>query len=170
VKRTPLDATVADSAVTVADSGVPQSAAACVAPAIDDFSTLKYNFTLNAIQIINGEVDTLDVSLHNFSPGFDIMKLCSGSSAPAVFNLGKGILSSGSAQCGITRPSQPGLNSNYPVPYCGKDTKPSSFPGQTWEARNVCLPDQLKPTLLLLPLFEKAVKAGSRKFHGSFLW
>jgi hypothetical protein len=96
------------------------------------------------------------------------MRLSSESTAPAVFDLEKGILSSGSAHCGITRPSQPGLSFNYPVSCCGKEAKLSSFPGQTWEARNVWVPDQLKPTLLLLPLFKKAVKAGLRKFHSSF--
>jgi hypothetical protein len=157
VKRTPLDSTVADG--TVADTTVPESAAACI-ESKEGNNTLQYPFTLNAVQLIQGKANVLGVSLYN-SQGRVFVKLSSESTAPAAFKLENGTLRCGG---GIAEIGFQIFTLEFPVLSCVADEEQD--PGLTWEARDVCQPGQLKPTLFLLPLFNGAVQPGSRKFDG----
>jgi hypothetical protein len=145
------------------DDAVANVAAGCVASS-DVFTSLDYEFTMEAMEHIWGEPQRLDVSVltHQFNLS------SSGTSASQGFNLSGGMLTFGDTFCSIGW-SDPSAPFNM-FPHCEKE-ETSGVYNHTWAAYEMCPPgtDHSEPTLVITPVFDKAVSKILSKFSNPIL-
>jgi hypothetical protein len=151
------------------DDALANVAVGCVASQ-DVFTSLDYEFTMEAIEHVWGEPQRLGVTVLTL-PGssehqFNLSS--SGTSASQGFHLSGGILTFGDTFCSI-RWSDPSAAFNM-IPHCEKE-KTSTLHGHTWAAYETCLPgtDYSEPTLVVTPVFGKGVSKVLSKFSNSIL-
>jgi hypothetical protein len=146
-----------------ADDAVANVAAGCVESQYV-FTSLNYEFTMEAMQHIWGEPPRLGVSAlaHQFNLS------SSGTSASQSFNLTGGVLIFGDTSCSIGW-SDPSAPFNM-FPHCEKE-KTSGIYNHTWAAYEMCPPgtDHSEPTLVVTPVFENDVSKLLSKFSNPIL-
>jgi hypothetical protein len=151
-----------------AGDSVAEVAANCVA-SDEVFTSLDYEFTMEATEKIWGEPKILDVSVPTL-PGSSEhhFQLSSSGTASQVFKLSGGMLTSGDTFCSISW-SDPSAHFDM-FPHCEKE-RTSILHGQTWAAYETCLPgtDHAKPILVVTPVFGKNVNRQMSKFSNSIL-
>jgi hypothetical protein len=151
------------------DDALANAAVGCVASQ-GVFTSLDYEFAMEAIEHVWGEPQRLGVSVLTL-PGssehqFNLSS--SGTSASQGFNLSGGLLTFGDTFCSI-RWGDPSAAFNM-FPHCEKE-KTSTLLGHTWAAYETCLPgtDYSEPTLVVTPVFGKDVSKVLSKFSNSIL-
>jgi hypothetical protein len=145
-----------------AGDAVAEVAAGCVA-SDEAFTSLDYEFTMEATENIWGEPRILGVSVSTL-PGSSEhhFQLSSSGTTSQVFKLSGGMLTSGDTFCSISW--------SDPSAHCEKE-KTSILHGQTWAAFETCLPgtDRAKPILVVTPVFGKNVNKQMSKFSSSII-